>query len=66
MITGEDRTETPIPDTKYSFSVLKKAQAVGDLQALEAHGRRVVRIHLRDAAADHAAVLRRLFQAALR
>ena len=46
VITGEDETATPVPDTPYTFSTLKRAQAVGDLQALQAHGRRVARVHL--------------------
>lgn len=47
VITGEDATTTPVPDAPYSFSVLKRAQAVGDLQALQAHGRKTVRVHLK-------------------
>jgi hypothetical protein len=49
VITGEDETQTPIPDAPYTFSVLKRAQALGDLQALQAHGRPVARVHLRSA-----------------
>jgi glucose-6-phosphate isomerase len=45
VLTGEDATETPIPDAPYSFKQLKRAQAVGDYQTLEAHDRRTVRIH---------------------
>lgn len=51
VITADDETATPIPDTGYSFSVLKRAQALGDVETLEAHGRRTVRIHVSDAAA---------------
>lgn len=46
VITGDDATETEVPGAGYSFSVLKRAQALGDLQALAAHGRRVVRLHV--------------------
>jgi len=45
VITGEDATSTPIPDAPYTFAELKRAQAVGDFQTLEAHDRRTVRIH---------------------
>jgi len=45
VITGEDKTATPIPETPYTFAELKSAQAVGDFQTLEAHDRRTVRIH---------------------
>jgi glucose-6-phosphate isomerase/transaldolase/glucose-6-phosphate isomerase len=65
LITGEDRTITPIPGMPYSFSVLKRAQAIGDLQALEAHGRRAVRIHLKTTDGEERDVLRRLFREAL-
>jgi len=46
VITGDDATETEVPGAGYSFSVLKRAQALGDLQALTAHGRRVARLHI--------------------
>jgi transaldolase / glucose-6-phosphate isomerase len=46
VITGEDVTSTPIPDAPYTFAQLKRAQALGDAQTLEAHDRRTVRIHI--------------------
>jgi len=46
VITGDDATETDVPGAGYSFAVLKRAQALGDLQALAAHGRRVARLHV--------------------
>ena len=49
VITADDETETPIPEAGYTFAVLKRAQALGDTQTLEAHGRRAVRIHVKDA-----------------
>ncbi len=64
VLTADDRTGTPIPESGYSFAVLKRAQALGDVETLEAHGRRTVRLHFRNgdtAAAD----LERLFAAAL-
>jgi glucose-6-phosphate isomerase len=51
VITADDRTSTAIPEAGYSFSVLKRAQALGDVQTLEAHDRRTVRIHVKEAAA---------------
>jgi glucose-6-phosphate isomerase len=63
LITGEDQTQTEIPGAGYSFSVLKRAQALGDYETLAAHGRRAVRIHVTgDDAAD---VLVQLFDEAL-
>jgi transaldolase / glucose-6-phosphate isomerase len=38
--------DVPIPDADYSFKTLKHAQAIGDLQALQSHGRPVVRLQL--------------------
>jgi len=46
VITSDDSTSTDIPEAGYSFAVLKRAQALGDIEALQAHGRRVVTIHL--------------------
>ena len=46
MLTSEDATATPIPGSNYTFSVLKRAQAFGDFEALAAAGRHVVHFHL--------------------
>jgi hypothetical protein len=46
QFVATDSTDVPIPGAPYTFGVLKQAQALGDLQALEAHARRVVRIDL--------------------
>lgn len=64
VVTGEDETATPVPDAPYTFSVLKRAQAIGDLQALQAHSRKVVRVHL-GATNERGRALRRIFKAAL-
>ena len=63
VITADDDSETGIPEAGYSFSTLKRAQALGDFQTLEAHGRRVVRIHV--TGEDPAGALERLFAEAL-
>ena len=65
VITADDHTETPIPEAGYTFAVLKRAQALGDTQTLEAHDRRTVRIHVRDASAA-ARTIERLFADALK
>jgi glucose-6-phosphate isomerase len=49
VITADDETETAIPEAGYSFSVLKRAQALGDVETLEAHTRPTIRIHVKDA-----------------
>ena len=45
QVTGDDQADVPIPGQRYSFSVLKQAQADGDLESLRSHERRVIRIH---------------------
>ena len=46
QITADDGTDVAIPGAPYTFSVLKRAEAAGDLQSLRNHGRRVVRVHI--------------------
>ena len=52
LLTAGDATKTPIPGTRYTFSVLKHAQALGDFEALAAAGRHVVHYHFDDPEAD--------------
>ncbi len=52
LLTGDDTQDLPVPGQPYTFGVLKRAQALGDLEALEQRGRRVLHLHLgRDAGA---------------
>ncbi|HEY6469315.1 MAG TPA: bifunctional transaldolase/phosoglucose isomerase [Candidatus Dormibacteraeota bacterium] len=46
QITADDGTDVPIPGKPFTFSILKRAQAAGDLQSLRNHGRRVIRVHI--------------------
>ncbi len=46
QITSDDAADLPIPGQKYSFGVLKSAQAGGDFAVLAERGRRIVRVHL--------------------
>ncbi len=46
QITVEEPEDMPIPDRSYTFGTFKRAQALGDLEALRKHGRRVIRVHL--------------------
>ena len=46
QITEADDGDVDIPGEAYTFGVLANAQALGDLQVLQAEGRRVARIHL--------------------
>ena len=65
VLTGDDSTQTPIPESPYTFSVLKRAQALGDAETLAAHGRRTVRIHFTGDATHAPAQLEKLFEEAL-
>jgi hypothetical protein len=46
QFTDTDPMDVPVPGQPYTFSVLKQAQALGDFQALQAHGRRALRVEL--------------------
>lgn len=46
QITCDDAEDLPIPGEKFSFGVLKAAQASGDFKVLSDRGRRVLRVHL--------------------
>ena len=47
QITADDSVDLPIPGEPYSFAALKRAQALGDWQALQSHGRRALRVHVK-------------------
>jgi len=59
QLTTGDPEELPIPESPYGFSTLKRAQALGDLRALQSRGRRIMRVHL---GADPATGLARLLE----
>jgi hypothetical protein len=65
VLTGDDSTQTPIPESPYTFSVLKRAQALGDAETLAAHGRRTVRLHVPGDAAQAPAQVEKLFEEAM-
>ncbi len=46
QMVADDAIDLPIPGATYTFGALKRAQALGDLQALESRGRRVLRVDL--------------------
>lgn len=46
QITSEDAADLPVPGQKYTFGVVKAAQARGDFEVLEERGRRALRVHL--------------------
>ncbi len=46
QVTCDDATDLPVPGQKYTFGVVKAAQARGDFQVLTERGRRALRVHL--------------------
>jgi transaldolase/glucose-6-phosphate isomerase len=63
QLTCEDAVELPVPGHRYTFGVVKEAQARGDFDALAANGRRGLRIGIGD---DPSAGLTALRDAAAR
>ncbi|HXZ13373.1 MAG TPA: bifunctional transaldolase/phosoglucose isomerase [Candidatus Sulfotelmatobacter sp.] len=46
QITCDDAADLPVPGQKYTFGVVKAAQARGDFAVLAERGRRALRVHL--------------------
>ncbi|HET9792733.1 MAG TPA: transaldolase, partial [Candidatus Angelobacter sp.] len=46
QVTCDDAADVPVPGQKYTFGVVKAAQAIGDFQVLAERGRRALRVHL--------------------
>jgi len=66
VLTGDDEARTEIPESGYSFSILKRAQALGDTETLAAHNRRVVRLHVSGNAANAMDDIEAIFADALK
>lgn len=60
LITVDPPEDIDIPDTPYSFGTLFWAQAMGDLQTLQRHNRRAIRLHI---SGDIAEGIEKLIQA---
>ncbi|HYK16811.1 MAG TPA: bifunctional transaldolase/phosoglucose isomerase [Bryobacteraceae bacterium] len=48
QVTSNDKADLPVPGQKYTFGVVKAAQARGDFQVLADRRRRALRVHLHD------------------
>ncbi|MGH7967193.1 MAG: bifunctional transaldolase/phosoglucose isomerase, partial [Limisphaerales bacterium] len=46
QVTADDTADLQVPGQPYTFGIFKRAEALGDLEALRKHERRVIRIHL--------------------
>ncbi len=64
QITCDDAADLPVPGQKYTFGVVKAAQARGDFEVLAERGRRALRVHIKgDLEAGLAALGRAVEQA---
>ncbi|PYM95934.1 MAG: transaldolase [Candidatus Rokuibacteriota bacterium] len=63
QLTCDDAADLPVPGQRYTFGVVKAAQARGDLRVLEERGRRVLRVHLPSDVKAGLVLLRRAFEA---
>jgi transaldolase / glucose-6-phosphate isomerase len=48
QVTCDDKADLPVPGQKFTFGVVKAAQARGDFQVLAGRKRRALRVHLHD------------------
>jgi transaldolase / glucose-6-phosphate isomerase len=46
VLTKDDGEDIEIPEQSFTFGVLMRAQATGDLEVLRNHGQRALRIHV--------------------
>ncbi len=65
QITSDDAVDIPIPGQKYSFGILKQAQAKGDFEVLAERNRRALRVHLGADVRAGLAALRAMVQKSL-
>jgi transaldolase/glucose-6-phosphate isomerase len=63
QITADDAHDVPVPGEKYTFGIVKAAQARGDFDVLAERGRRALRVHI---GSDIAAGLARITEAVQR
>jgi transaldolase/glucose-6-phosphate isomerase len=65
QITCDDAADLPVPGQKYTFGIVKAAQARGDFQVLAERSRRALRVHLGANLADGLNKLQAAIQQAL-
>jgi hypothetical protein len=65
QLTCDDARDLPVPGQRYSFGVVKAAQARGDFQVLAERGRRALRVHLPANLGQGLAALAAAFERAL-
>ena len=52
QITSDDKMDLPVPGQKYTFGVVKAAQARGDFQVLLDRDRRALRVHIAEGVSE--------------
>jgi transaldolase/glucose-6-phosphate isomerase len=52
QITADNPMDLPVPEQKFTFGIVKAAQARGDFQVLLDRGRRALRVHLKGSVPD--------------
>jgi transaldolase/glucose-6-phosphate isomerase len=65
QITCDDPVDLPVPGQKYTFGIVKAAQARGDFEVLAERGRRALRVHLDADVTSGLATLQRAVKGAL-
>jgi len=65
QVTCDDAKDLPVPGQKYTFGVVKAAQARGDFAVLAERGRRALRVHLRKNVKSALATLSKAVQKAV-
>ena len=61
ILSANPEMDVKIPGQSYTFGQLCNAQALGDFQALENKGRRVIKLHLKQPVAEAIKTLSSLF-----
>ncbi len=56
-ITADDSVNLAVPGRRFTFDVVKNAQALGDYQVLCERDRRVLRLHIKGQASDGLSVI---------
>jgi len=65
QITCDDAVDLPVPGRKYTFGIVKAAQARGDFAVLAERNRRALRVHLGKDVADGLSYLHSIIRGAL-
>jgi transaldolase/glucose-6-phosphate isomerase len=65
ILTSTPEDDPQIPGQPYTFGVFQQAQALGDMESLQQHGRRTLRLHLGDDLAQGLKAFKQVLEQAL-